>query len=461
MQGENPRRRPRPRRTLLCAALAAATLGTAGLAGCSGGSGGGTHYSGAPTVTVWSWRAQDKALWNTVQTDLAAQGTKVNIDFRSISPTSYDAIVQTAMNGGKGPDIFYDRAGEGTQTYAAAGMIKSLDGVDTSTIAPAALATAQYQGKTYGVPFAIQTMSVFYNKQVLSSNGISVPTTWSAFVGDMQKLKSKGVTPMYVMGTQPWMLGLQIDAIGASTMTNEFTQQLVDKKADYTGAPYVQTLAAFQQLAPYLEPNWQATGSADNEQETALALGKCAFVIDGIFDTPEITTVNPNVQLGQFLVPPAAGGQAKLDWYADGDISLNARIGDSAEAAAAEKVVAFTATPAFGNAFSAVAGEISPIKGSKVPAKYPLAVQDEQWYQTQAIQPIFGIRSPMDTPPPDVAALKANKSPGATDGVWTDEQNLAVQLLQGKLTPAQMAAKVQSELGWYYGTGASASASPS
>ena len=158
---------------------------------------------------------------------------------------------------------------------------------------------------------------------------------------------------------------------------------------------------------------------------------------------------------------PAGGGQAKLDWYADGDISLNANIGDSAEAAAAEKVVAFTATPAFGNAFSAVAGEISPIKGSKVPAKYPLAVQDEQWYQTQAIQPIFGIRSPMDTPPPDVAALKANKSPGATDGVWTDEQNLAVQLLQGKLTPAQMAAKVQGELGWYYGTGASAAASPS
>ena len=235
MQGANPRRRPRSRRTLLCAALAAATLGTAGLAGCSGGSGGGTHYSGAPTVTVWSWRSQDKAMWNTVQTDLAAQGTKVNIDFRSISPTSYDAIVQTAMNGGKGPDIFYDRAGEGTQTYAAAGMIKSLDGVDTSTIAPAALATAQYQGKTYGVPFAIQTMSVFYNKQVLSSNGISVPTTWSAFVGDMQKLKSKGVTPMYVMGTQPWMLGLQIDAIGASTMSNEFTQQLVDKKANYTG----------------------------------------------------------------------------------------------------------------------------------------------------------------------------------------------------------------------------------
>ena len=59
----------------------------------------------------------------------------------------------------------------------------------------------------------------------------------------------------------------------------------------------------------------------------------------------------------------------------------------------------------------------------------------------------------MDTPPPNVAALKANKSLSATAGVWTDEQNLAVDLLENKLTPTQMAAKVQSELGWYYVAG--------
>lgn len=447
METASPRRRPGARRTLLSAAVAAATLGSFGLAGCSSSAG----ASGTPTVTVWSWRSQDQPLWKTVQSDLAAQGVKVDISFRAISPTSYDSIVQTAMNGGKGPDIFYDRAGLGTQTYAAAGMIKPLDGIaNTSDISAAALASSQYQGKTYGVPFAIQTMAVFYNKSVLSSNGISVPTTWSGFLAAMQKLKSANITPMYVMGVQPWMLGLQIDAIGASTMSDSFTTQLVNKQANYTGTPYVQTLAAFQQLSPYLESDWQATGSADNEQETALALGKCGFIIDGIFDTPEITSVNPDAQIGQFLVPSPDGGKAKLDWYPDGDISMNANIADGAEQTAAQKVVAFTATKAFGDAFSSIAGEISPIQGVQIPAKYPLAVQDAQWYQSQSIQPIFGIRSPMDTPPPNVANLKANKSPAANDGVWTDEQNLAVQLLEGQMTPTQTAAKVQSELGWYY-----------
>ena len=454
MQGADPRRRRR-RRTMPAAAFTAAAIGAAVLAGCSGGSAVGFHFAGAPTVTIWSWRAQDKALWTTAQADLAARGTKVNLDFRAINPTSYDAIVQTAMNGGKGPDIFYDRAGEGTATYAAAGLIRPLDGVvDTSDISPAALAAAQYRGRTYGVPFAIQTMAVFYNKTVLSSNGIQPPTTWTGFLGAMSKLKAEGITPMYVMGVQPWMLGLQIDAIGASTMTDSFTRQLVDRKADYTAAPYLRTLTAFQQLAPYLEPDWQATGSDGDEQETALALGRCGFVIDGVFDTAEFTGVNPNVQLGQILVPSPDGGPARLDWYVDGDISMNANIGDVAEAAAAQKVIAFTSTPAFGDAFSATAGEISPIQGTTVPAKYPLAVQDEQWYRSDAIAPVFGIRSPMDTPPPNVAALKANKSLSAEQGVWTDEQNLAADLLAGKLTPAQMASRVQGELGWYYGPSA-------
>jgi raffinose/stachyose/melibiose transport system substrate-binding protein len=432
--------------------VAAAVALTAGLAGCATSSSSSSGSSGtAQTVTVWSWRSQDAPIWKTVQTDLAKQGTNVNIKFRAISATSYDSVLQTAMNGGSGPDIFYDRAGEGTQTYAAAGLAKSLNGaVDTSLIKGSALAAAQYKGKTYGVPFAIQTMSVFYNKALLKSNGVSVPTTWNGFLGAMKTLKSKGVTPMYTMGVQPWMLALQMDAVGASAMDDSFTKALTAKTANYTGQPYQDTLKAFQQLAPYLQDNWEATGSAGNEQETAFALGKCAFIIDGIFDTATIRQVNPTMDIGQMLVPSPTGGQAKIDWYTDGNISMNNKIASSAESKAAEKVVAFTATKAFGNAFSDVAGEISPISGVQVPAKYPLSVQAAKWYNDSAINPIFGIRSPMDTPNPDPSSL-TKKTAATVPGIFTAEQNVAVPLLEGKTTPAQAAASVQSTLKWYFG----------
>lgn len=438
------------RRRIILPSLAIVAAATIGLAGCSSsGSTGQANAGSTPTVTVWSWRSQDVPIWKTVQKELAKEGTNVTIKFRSISPTSYDSILQTAMNGGAGPNIFYDRS---TQTYAAAKFVKPLDGIaDTSNINPSALAGAQYKGKTYGVPFAVQTMGLFYNKDILKENNIAVPKSWSGLLSAMKKLKGKGVTPMYVMGVQQWLLALQIDAIGASTMSNATTKSITDKKSDYTHPQYVQTLAAFQQLAPYLEDNWQATGSGGNEQETAFALGKTAFMIDGIFNTVAVKQVAPTLNYGQMLVPSPNGGTPKIDWYVDGAISMNANISDKATERAAEKVVAFTGTKAFGNAFSDIAGEISPIKGVKVPAKYPLSFQAAKWFNTVPLTPIFGIRSPMDTPDPDPTSLKNKTSAAKTPGIFKAEQDVAGPLLEGKMTPAEAAAKVQSTLGWYFG----------
>ncbi len=439
---------PRVLRRLRLALLATAVVAPAVLTGCSSSNAG---SGSTPTVTVWSWRSQDKPVWQTVQDDLAKKGVDVNIDFRAINPTSYDAVLRTAMNGGSGPDIFYDRGGEGTQTYGAAGFAKPLDGIiDKSSFTATTLATAQYKNKTYGVPFAIQTMSVLYNKDLLAKYHLGVPKTWNQWLQEMKTIKSKGIAPLYFMGVQQWMLALQINAVGASTMSDDFTQSLTDRKATYTDQPYVQTLSAFRQLAPYLEDNWQSTGSQGNEQQTEFALGKAAFDIDGIFDTAAIRQVNPNMHLGQFLVPSPNGGTSKIDWYPDGNISMNAHIKDSAVEKAAAKVVAFSATKPFGDAFSGVAGEISPIKGVQIPAKYGVARQAAQLYHATAISPLFGIRSPMDTPNPDPSSLTKKSSPTSTPGIFDAEQKIAVPLLEGKITPQQAAQQVQNAEKWYF-----------
>lgn len=452
MQRTHTTRHRRGRTLAVVGAVAAAAIA---LAGCSaGGSAAGADSgdSSGPTVSVWSWRSQDKPLWESVQKNLRAEGTDLTIKFRSISATSYDSVLKTAMNGGSGPDIFYDRAGNGTQTYAAAGLVKPIDDVaDTSGMKPASLAAAQYQGKTYGVPFAVQTMSMFYNKKILKDAGIEKPTTWKQFIAAMKKLKSKGTTPMYTMGVQQWLMSLQLQAVGASTVSNTTAQAITDKKSDYTDPEFVQSLAAFQDLAPYLQDNWQATGSAGNEQETAFALGKAAFIIDGIFDTATIDQVNPDLDYGQMLVPSPNGQKPKITWYVDGNISMNAKIGDSAVEKASEKVIAYTATKKFGNAFSDVAGEISPIAGVTIPKKYPLSRQAAEWFDTQAANPIIGIRSPMDTPDPDPASLSKKKTVSTTSGVYTAEQDVVVPLLEGKTTPQEAAEHINGKLDWYFG----------
>jgi len=431
------------------AALAVAGVAVAAsLTGCSSSGGGSSSNA---TVTVWSWRSQDKPLWDTV-----AKDTGVKINFRSVTATSYDSVLQTAMNGGSGPDIFYDRAGSGTMTYGAAGLAAPLDNiVSFDGINKTSLDAAQYEGKTYGVPFAIQTMELFYNKDLLKQNGLTPPTTWDDLISDMKTLKGKGITPMEVMGTQQWMLALQLYSIEASAAPNSWNQDLVAKKAALTDKPFVDSLTAFQQLEPYFEKNWQAVGSAGNEQQTQFALGKAGFIIDGIFNTATIDKVGPNLNYGQELVPSPNGNKPQIEWYVDGNISMNAKIKDSAEKKAAEKVIAYTATKKFGDAFSQIAGEISPISGVKIPAKYELSTQAYNWFQSVPVSPVIGIRSPLDTPPVDPSSLKkksSSKTAVDTDqGIFTANQTDIDNLLAGKITPEKEAAKLQSDLKWYFG----------
>lgn len=424
--------------------VAAAVAAAAALSGCSSSNSAG----GTPTVTVWSWRSQDAALWQTVSKD-----TGVKIDFRAVTPTSYDSVLQTAMNGGSGPDIFYDRADVGTKTYGDAGLAAPLDNVvNLNGINKTALAAAQYNGKTYGVPFAIQTMELFYNKDILQKYNLTPPTTWNDLVSDMQTLKNNGVTPMSVMGTQQWLLALQLESIEASSASNTFNQQLVNKKASLTDTPYVTSEKAFQQLEPFFESNWQGVGSAGNEQETDFALGKAAFIIDGIFDTAEIDQVNPNLNYGQMLVPSPDGQAPKIDWYVDGNISMNAKISNPAEQAAAQKVIKFTATKQFGDAFSDIAGEISPIAGVKIPSKYTLSTQAYNWFQTVPATPVIGINSQLDTPPIDPSTLKSKKQAVSTDqGIFAATQTDIDNMLLGKTSAEDESAKLQSTLKWYFG----------
>ncbi|WP_082343970.1 ABC transporter substrate-binding protein [Sulfobacillus thermosulfidooxidans] len=430
--------------------IVASSLGLiSGLAGC-----GSSFAQGPTTVTIWSWRSQDAGMWKKVQNALNKEGANIRIEFRAISPTSYDSVLQTAMDGGQGPDIFYGRAGIGTMDYAAAGMIRPLNRiVNFSEINPATLGAVTYRGQYYGVPLDVETMGIFYNKAMFKRYGLAVPHTWSQLIHICTVLKSHGITPIYSMGLQGWMLALDFDEIGATMMGNHFTRELVNRQATFQSAPYVNALSHYQALSKYMEPNFQAVGSADNEQQVALATGKAGMIFDGIFDVPTILQYNPHLQLGMFLVPPVNSHQhRRIDWYEDADLAMNSHITSSSVVKASKMILTYAATRAFGQDFSDIAGEISAVKGVQIPQKYPLSVEAYHWFQSRPINPIFDIRSAMDTPPVNAASVtsKTSKNPTLDKGIFTAESTYMLPLLEHKLTPKQAAKKIQRMVSWYF-----------
>src|SRR5205823_4906558 len=82
----------------------------------------------------------------------------------------------------------------------AANLIAPLTGkVDFANVSRSALdESAAYRGKYYGVPFAIQTVALFYNKAIFSRYHLSPPHTWEDFLRTCATLKKNGVTPLYV-----------------------------------------------------------------------------------------------------------------------------------------------------------------------------------------------------------------------------------------------------------------------
>jgi glucose/mannose transport system substrate-binding protein len=66
-----------------------------------------------------------------------------------------------------------------------------------SSVIPKAVQNfVSYNGKAYGVPIALHRTNVlFYNKKLLSQNGLSAPTTLDEFYQVADALKAKGITP--------------------------------------------------------------------------------------------------------------------------------------------------------------------------------------------------------------------------------------------------------------------------
>jgi multiple sugar transport system substrate-binding protein len=79
----------------------------------------------------------------------------------------------------------------GVQAIAATGALVPLTdlGVDPTTgIFPGILAAGTYKGKVYGMAPSVNSIALFYNKDLLTAAGVAVPKTWADLTAAAKKL---------------------------------------------------------------------------------------------------------------------------------------------------------------------------------------------------------------------------------------------------------------------------------
>src|SRR5829696_7678674 len=181
-------------------AVAAAVASSMSLVACGGGGNeesGGTSSSGGP-VTMAFWHnattGPGKAFWDKTVADFQAAHPNVKINIQSIQNEDLDGKLQTALNSGDAPEIFFQRGGGKMAAMVEAGQVKDITNDITpetmQAVGEAGLKTEQIEGKTYAVPVSILPGGLWYSKDLFKKAGVdATPTTMDELNAAVTKLK--------------------------------------------------------------------------------------------------------------------------------------------------------------------------------------------------------------------------------------------------------------------------------
>ncbi|SEG43624.1 sugar ABC transporter substrate-binding protein [Paenibacillus sp. UNC499MF] len=162
------------------------------LPGCGSGS---DSSGGAGTITL------DLALWDENLSEVIRQSLEsykkdhpnVNVRVTYTPFADYWSKLRTSLAGKSGPDVFWMN-GPNFYQYVSANLLKELDplmaadGIKKEDYTKTLVDMYSTEGKLYGLPYFLDDIALYYNKELFDEAGIPYPDeTW-----DWDKLKETG-----------------------------------------------------------------------------------------------------------------------------------------------------------------------------------------------------------------------------------------------------------------------------
>ncbi|QDB80604.1 extracellular solute-binding protein [Georgenia wutianyii] len=390
------------------------------------------------TLRVWSWRTEDADTYNDVIFPAFEEANPcISVDFQAFVNTEYNQILQTGLTGSDGPDIAQVRSYGLLQPLVEGGNLVALDDIvpEVAEFDETILAGAKGRedGATYGVPFASQTLQMYYNTAIFEENGLEEPTTWEEFVALNESLAEAGVTPMAVGGLDAWMMPIVHDILGSAQYGgSEFEQAILAGDTEFTDQAYVDSLQTVVDLQQYMPEN--VVGVSYTESQVLFTTEQAAMFPGGSFELGFFQAENPEMELGVFQVPPPPGSaldQAVTPAYADGNWGLSA---NSTHQEEAETLIQWLATQEFGQMVANDLKQFSPVPG----VSFDEPLMQEMWDLYQ------------ESPAPYLQLVNFRYGdPTGTDLIGAGVQ----ELFLGDKEPAQVAQDVQAGLSEWFTPG--------
>lgn len=151
-----------------------------------------------------------------------------------------------------------------------------------------------------GIPYSCNAGGVVYNKDIFKKLNLKIPTTWDEFIAVSEKIKKEGITPFYFTLKDSWTTMPAWNAITANTQEQDFF--IKRKKNEITFKEEYKPIA--EKMTKLLEYGHNDNfGIGYNDGNVSFAQGNAAMMIQGNWVIPEILKINPDMNLGMFVLP--------------------------------------------------------------------------------------------------------------------------------------------------------------
>jgi multiple sugar transport system substrate-binding protein len=254
------------------------------------------------TVTVWAMGTEGELL-----PKLAAQFSKENpgakVEVTAVPWQDYAKKVQTAIASGDTPDATMVGAVD-LAAFASTGGLEKVpsDLVDQGAFYPGAAKSTTFEGAEYGVPWYVETRSLFYRKDLAQAAGVSAPKTWDEYGPFLTALQKQGAKwglslPTGTSGTWQTVVPFMWQA-GAEVMSADGKKFTFDTPEARTGLEFYQKLITSKISNPNgpvslgeIEPQFVAGSTAALisgpwEESLLKSAGGAAFVADKVGIAP-------------------------------------------------------------------------------------------------------------------------------------------------------------------------------
>jgi raffinose/stachyose/melibiose transport system substrate-binding protein len=338
------------RRSLLAATLALATRPPRARA------------QGAPvTLNVWSWQVAQAPIYRQIFSLYENANPGIRVAFRGVISTEYPTVLKTGLSGPGGPDIAMLHPYKAIAPYVRAGQLAAIDDAlpERHNFTETSLAAARLDGRLWGLPFARQTIQIYYSRKLFARLGVTPPATAAAFPKLLDTIAAAGVTPLAVTGKDAWQLVNVFDAlVGTVYGGRDFVTRILSGAASFTDPAMVRALEAFQGYAKYFPRFVSAVSMADSR--AMFAAGRAAMFPGGSWELSGLQRAGMDGDIGVFSIPDHTGGPAPTWGYEDGSLGVSAASPHPKEAMA---LLRWMATPEFGQAFTDQLKQPSSVNG--------------------------------------------------------------------------------------------------